>query len=84
MDCLEKSCILYFIHTDTVQSALSNLVCTFRSKKRHKMDHPVLFKNIRVKKVAEHKHLGIIVNSKLFFQLISNLLSQKREGALIC
>ena len=38
------------------------------SKKRNEMDHPViLFNNIPVKKVTEHKHVGIILHSKLPF-----------------
>ena len=38
------------------------------SRKRHEIDHPVIFFNdIPVKKVNEHKHLGIILDSKLSF-----------------
>ena len=37
-------------------------------KERHKIDYPViLFNNIPVKKVSEHKHLGVVLDSKLFF-----------------
>ena len=55
------------------------------SKKRLAMDHSViLFNNIPVKQVDEHKHLGFILNSKLSFQLILNLPSLKRERGSAC
>ena len=52
------------------------------SKERHEIDHPdIFFNNIPLKKVEEHKHLGIILDSKL---LISNLLSLRQKRALVC
>ena len=52
------------------------------SKKRNEIDHPViLFNNIPVKKVNEHKHLGIILDSKLSFSAhIKAAISKARKG----
>ena len=52
------------------------------SKKRIEIDHPViLFNNIPVKKVDEHKHLGIILDSKLSFSAhIKSAISKSRKG----
>ena len=52
------------------------------SKKRHEIDHPViLFNNTPVKKVTEHKHLGIILDSKLSFSAhIKSAISKTRRG----
>ncbi len=52
------------------------------SKKRQATDHPViLFNNIPVKKVNEHKHLGIILDSKLSFSAhIKAAISKARRG----
>ena len=52
------------------------------SKKRNEIDHPViLFNNIPVKKVNEHKHLGIILDSKLSFSAhIKAAISNARKG----
>ena len=52
------------------------------SKKRHQADHPViLFNNMPVKKVGEHKHLGIILDSKLSFSShIKSAISKTRKG----
>ena len=52
------------------------------SKKRHEIDHPViLFNNIPVKKVSEHKHLGVILDSKLSFSAhIKSAISKTRKG----
>ena len=52
------------------------------SKKRHEIDHPViLFNNIPVKKVNEHKHLGIILDSKLSFSAhMKAAISKTRKG----
>ena len=52
------------------------------SKKKRQVDHTIIsFNNISVKKVDQHKHLGIILDSKLLFQLILSLPSLKREEA---
>ena len=38
------------------------------SRKRTEIDHPlILFNNIPVKKVSEHKHFGLILDSRLSF-----------------
>ena len=52
------------------------------SKKRNEIDHPViLFNNIPVKKVNEHKHLGIILDSKLSFSAhVKAAISKTRKG----
>ena len=52
------------------------------SKKRHEIDHPViLFNNTPVKKVTEHKHLGIILDLKLSFSAhIKSASSKTRRG----
>ena len=52
------------------------------SRKRSEKDHPVLlFNNIPVKKVNEHKHLGIILDSKLSFSPhIKAAVSKTRKG----
>ena len=52
------------------------------SKKKIEIDHPViLFNDIPVKKVNEHKHLGIILDSKLSFSAhIKSAISKTRRG----
>ena len=52
------------------------------SRKKIQIDHPViLFNNIPVKKVVEHKHLGIILDSKLSFSAhIKSAISKTRKG----
>ena len=52
------------------------------SKKRHGVDHPViLFNDIPVKKVEEHKHLGVILDTKLSFSAhIKAAISKTRKG----
>ena len=52
------------------------------SRKRIEIDHPVvLFNDIPVKKVNEHKHLGIILDSKLSFSAhIKSAMSKTRKG----
>ena len=52
------------------------------SKKKIEIDHPViLFNNIPVKKVGEHKHVGIIFDSKLSFSAhIKSAISKTRKG----
>ena len=52
------------------------------SKKRHEIDHPdIFFNNIPVKKVEEHKHLGIILDLKLSFSShIKSAISKTRKG----
>ena len=52
------------------------------SKKRHQADHPIiLFNNMPVKRVGEHKHLGIILDSKLSFSShIKSAISKTRRG----
>ena len=51
------------------------------SKKRLAMDHPaILFNNIHVKQVDEHKHLGLILDSKLSFSAhIKSSISKARK-----
>ena len=52
------------------------------SRKKIEIDHPaILFNNIPVKKVSEHKHLGIILDSKLSFSAdIKSAISKSRKG----
>ena len=52
------------------------------SRKRNGIDHPVaLFSNIPVEKVNEHKHLGIVLDSKLSFSAhINSAISKTRKG----
>ena len=52
------------------------------SKKKIEIDHPViLFNNLPVKKVDEHKHLGVILDSKLSFSAhIKSAISKTRKG----
>ena len=52
------------------------------SRKRNEIDHPViLFNNIPVKKVNEHKHLGIILDSKFSFSAhVKAAISKTRKG----
>ena len=52
------------------------------SNKRHEMDNPViLFNNTPVKKLTEHKHLGIILDSKLSVSAhIKSAISKTRRG----
>ena len=52
------------------------------SRKKIEIDHPaILFHNIPVKKVSEHKHLGIILDSKLSFSAhIKSAISKSRKG----
>ena len=56
------------------------------SRKKIEIDHPViLFNNIPVKKVVEHRHLGIILDSKLSFSAlgsahIKSAISKTRKG----
>ena len=52
------------------------------SKKRLAVDHPViLFNNLPVKQVDEHKHLGLIFDSKLSFSAhIKSSISKARKG----
>ena len=51
-----------------------NKLLNYFFRRKDKMDHPViLFNNIPVKKVTEHKHLGIILDSKLSFSLLKCL-----------
>ena len=52
------------------------------SRKKTEVDHPIiLFNNIPVKKVNEHKHLGIILDSKLSFSAhIKSAISKTRKG----
>ena len=50
------------------------------TKKIQQADHPVmLFNDIPVKKVDEHKHLGTIWTQSFLFYLTLNLQFQKRE-----
>ena len=52
------------------------------SKKRLAMDHPVILLNhIPVKQVDEHKHLGLILDSKFSFSAhIKSSISKARKG----
>ena len=52
------------------------------SRKKSEIDHPViLFNNMLVKKVHEHKHLGIILDSKLSFSAhIKSAIYKTRKG----
>ena len=52
------------------------------SRKRHDIDHSVLlFNDVPVEKVNEHKHLGIILDSKLSFSAhIKSIFSKTRRG----
>ena len=52
------------------------------SKKRQGIDHPViLFNNVLVEKVDEHRHLGIILDSKPPFSAqINSAISKTRKG----
>ena len=52
------------------------------SRKGIEIDHPVvLFNDIPVKKVNEHKHLGFILDSKLSFSShIKSAISKTRKG----
>ena len=52
------------------------------SRKRIEIDHPVItFNDIPVEKVSEHKHLGIILDSKLSFSAhINAAISKTRKG----
>ena len=52
------------------------------SRKRIEIDHPVVFFNdVPVEKVNEHKHLGIILDSKLSFSAhIKSAISKTRKG----
>ena len=52
------------------------------SRKKIEVDHPaILFNYIPVKKVNEHEHLGIILDSKLSFSAhIKSAISKTRKG----
>ena len=52
------------------------------SRKKNEIDHPVVFFNdTPVKKVIEHKHLGIVLDSKLSFNAhIKAAISKTRKG----
>ena len=52
------------------------------SRKRIEIDHPVItFNDIPVKKVSEHKDLGIILDSKLSFSThIKSAISKTGRG----
>ena len=52
------------------------------SHKRHPPEHPhIYFNNIQVKQVKEHKHLGLILDSKLTFEShINEKLAKARKG----
>ena len=52
------------------------------SRKKNEIDHPVVFFNdAPVKKVIEHKHLGIVLDSKLSFNAhIKAAISKTRKG----
>ena len=50
--------------------------------RKNEVDHPIiLFNNIPVKKVDEHKHLGIMLDSKLSFSShIKSAISKMSKG----
>ena len=52
------------------------------SRKRIEVDHPVVsFNDIPVKQVKEHKHLGIVLDSKVSFSAhIKSAISKTRKG----
>ena len=52
------------------------------SQKRRSPDHPpIYFNNFEVKKVSDHKHLGLILDSKLsFVKHINEKISSARKG----
>ena len=51
------------------------------SHKSNKPVHPIYFNDIEVKKVSDHKHLGLILDSKLSFaKHISEKISTARKG----
>ena len=52
------------------------------SRKRTKIDHPgILFNKTPVKKVDEHKHLGLVLDSKLSFSAhIKTAITKSRRG----
>ena len=52
------------------------------SRKKIEIDHPnIFFNNIPVKKVDEHKHLGIVLDTKLSFSAhIKESISKTRKG----
>ena len=55
------------------------------SNKQIEVDHPeIRFNNIPVMRVNDHKQLGIILDSKFSFLLISNQLFLKQERVLAC
>ena len=55
------------------------------SKKRNGIDHPVvLFNDIPVKKVEEHKHLGLILDTKLPFSAHIKAAISKTRKVLVC
>ena len=55
------------------------------SRKRIEIDHPVItFNDIPVKKVNEHKHLGIILDSKLSFSAHINAAISAISRVLAC
>ena len=54
------------------------------SRKKNEIDHPVvLFNDTPVKKIIEHKHLGIVLDSKLSFYAHIKA-SLKQERVLVC
>ena len=55
----------------------------FFSTKRDKTDHPILFfNNLRVTKMDKHKHLGLVLDSKLSFLSHINAAISKSRKAL--
>ena len=52
------------------------------SRKRITVDHPrILFKDTPVLKVEEHKHLGIVLDSRLSFaRHIQAIITKSRQG----
>ena len=55
------------------------------SRKKNEIDHPVvLFNDTPVKKVIEHKHLGIVLDFKLSFNAHIKAAISKQERVLVC
>ena len=59
----------------------ASILCTC-GRKKNEVDHPaIFFNNIPVEKVTEHKHLGIILDSKLSFSAhIKSAISKTRKA----
>ena len=53
----------------------------FSHKKKPSHHPPIFFNNVEVKRVSEHKHIGLILDSKLTFSShINEKLAKARKG----